>query len=81
MTAQQRLEALLAKIEAAEHDVRHDRPVDMRPLDAESLAIHKQLKGRPDPAIQPVLARTITALERLTRALEDRLETLKSPTR
>lgn len=74
---QSKLEALIAKIEAAEQFVRDGKMVDLRTLDAESLAIAKSLKSRPDATIKPLLARAVSALERLTAALEDQVARLK----
>jgi hypothetical protein len=75
---EKRLQDFLVKIEDARARVEAGGHVDMRALDAESLAIHKLLKGKPDVGLQPTLARVISAIERLTIALEQQVETLKS---
>jgi len=74
---QKKLEDLIAKIEAAEQFVRDGKSVDLRSLDAESIAIAKSLKGKPTAEIKPLLARAVGALERLTAALEDQVARLK----
>lgn len=74
---QKKLEALIAKIEAAEAFVRDGKTVDLRSLDAESLDIARELKGKPTAEVKPVLARAVLALERLTAALEDQVAKLK----
>lgn len=74
---QKRLEELIAKVEKAEQDVLAGKRVDMRALDAESLSLHKQLKAKPDAALQPLLMRAINALERLTATLENHVATLR----
>ena len=77
-TIQQRLDALITKVEEAETKVREGKRVDMRAMDAESLALHKLLKAKPDASLQPTLKRAISALERLTHTLEDHLVDLKN---
>ena len=75
----QRLTALTAKIEAAHDAVAAGKRIDMAALDAESLAIYKQIKsGKPSADLQDALKDSIRALERLTSALETRVETLKN---
>ena len=76
-TIHDRLEELIARIEAATNFVRDGKRVDMKALDAESLAISKILKTKPDATTKPLLSRTVLAIERLTHALEDRVSTLK----
>ena len=75
---QKKLEELIAKLEAAEGFVRDGKLVNLRSLDAESVAIAKALKAKPDATIKPLLARAVSALERLTAALEDQVATLKA---
>lgn len=75
---QKKLEDLIAKIEAAERFVRDGKTVDLRALDMESLAIAKALKSRPDAAVKPLLSKAVSALERLTAALEDQVARLKA---
>jgi hypothetical protein len=75
---EKRLQDFLVKIEQAQERVRGGATVDMRALDAESIAIHKLLKGKPDAGLQPLLGRVISALEQLTQLLEQHVETLKS---
>lgn len=77
-TPLERLEKLARDAEAAETAVREGRRVDMRAMDADSQLLHKLLKGKQDPALQPALMQAISALERLTSTLETQLETLKA---
>lgn len=77
----QRLEELIAKIEKAETAVRDGYRIDMRAMDAESLAIQKALKLKPDASLKPLLQKAVSALERLTAALEDRVSDLKTKKR
>jgi hypothetical protein len=75
---EKRLQDFLVKIEDARARVEAGGHVDMRALDAESIAIHKLLKGKPDAGVRPLLGRVISALEQLTQLLEQQVETLKS---
>lgn len=75
---EQRLEKLIADVQNAEAEVRAGRRIDMRKMDAESDALYKILKAKPDQSLQPTLMRAVAALERLTAALEDHVETLKT---
>ncbi len=81
-TPHQRLVALTAKIEAAHEAVTAGKRVDMATLDAESLAIYKLIKNsKPAAELQSALMDSIRALERLTAALETRVEALKNQNR
>ncbi len=74
---QQRLEALIESVEKAEAAIHAGKRIDMRAMDAESLALHKLLKAKPDASLQPTLMRAVSALERLTQTLERHVESLK----
>jgi hypothetical protein len=74
---QKRLEDLIARIEAAAQMVRDGRRIDMKPIDAESVAIAKVLRGKPDASLKPLLSKAVLAIERLTHALEDQVAALK----
>ncbi len=76
-SAHDRMEALIAKIEEATAVTQNGRRIDIRSLDAESAALAKMLKGKPDETIKPLLARAVLAIERLTHALEDQVAALK----
>lgn len=78
---QKRLENLIARIEAAETSVRGGKAVDLRALDTESIAIQKALKLKPDASVKPLLMRAVSAIEKLTAAMEDRVADLKSKKR
>ncbi|NBX66015.1 MAG: hypothetical protein EBQ96_03360 [Proteobacteria bacterium] len=78
MNHKERLEALIEGVEKAEADVKAGKRVDMKMLDKESITLHKELKAKPDPALQPTLMRAISALERLTATLEQHVANLKS---
>ena len=75
---QTRLETLIENIDRAEAAVRDGYRINIRLLDAESLAITKALKARPEAALQPLLRKTVLSIERLTHALEDRAAELKA---
>lgn len=74
---QKKLEALIAKIAAAEKFVRDGKRVDMHSLDEESRVIARELKAKPDATVKPLLSQAVLAIERLTHALEDHVAKLK----
>jgi len=75
---QKRLEDIIARVEKAEADVRAGRAIDMTIMDTESKALHKQMQGKPSVEIQPLLMRAIASLEKLTAALQERIELMKA---
>jgi hypothetical protein len=79
--AHKRLEDLISRIEAATSFVRDGKRIDIKSLDAESLALSKMLKSKPDATIQPLLSKAVLAIERLTFALEDQVQSLKDKTK
>lgn len=77
----QRIETLIAKIEQAESGVRDGYRINIEMLDRESLSITKALKAKPDATLKPLLQKAVMAMERLTAALEDRVNGLATKKR
>lgn len=65
-----RLETLITKINQATADVTAGKLVNAKALDQESLALHRDIKRSPSAELRPLLLKSITAIERLTEALE-----------
>jgi|GEM_PF-7039295 len=75
---QKRLEDIIARVEKAVADVHAGHAINMEIMDTESKALHKQMQGKPSPEIQPLLRQAIATLEKLTAALQERIEMMKT---
>lgn len=72
-TPVQRLESLIARVEGAIEQVNAGQKVNLQSMDADSRLLHTELKQKPDAAARPLLLKAVTALERLTEALEKQI--------
>ena len=76
-TPVQRLEALIKRVEGAIADVQAGKKVNLASMDEESRVLTLELKKKPDAAARALLLRAVTALERLTEALEKQIANKK----
>lgn len=77
-TLKTRLETLNEKIEQATRDTKAGKRINATALDTESKNLHHDIKRQSSPQTQaelrPLLLKSITAIERLTEALEQQIK-------
>ena len=73
----ERLQALIKRVEAAIPEVQAGKKVNLASMDEESKVLYAELKKKPSAEARALLLRAVTALERLTEALEKQIGSKK----